>query len=106
MARVIGLVVYGEQRWFTPREAEIFNLLRWHMPAVVDQRLIYRHLYPAAIKDPPLSNVIAVHICRLRTRLKNSGFAIETAAFVGYRLVQDGWPERQEPPCELLLAAN
>ncbi|MGJ8536402.1 MAG: winged helix-turn-helix domain-containing protein [Parasphingopyxis sp.] len=69
-----------------PRELDLLVHLVLRCPVIVSRAELLRHVCKLSID--PGTNVIDVHLCRLRSKLKEAGAAplIETVRGQGYRL--------------------
>ena len=75
----------GEALHLSVREYNILELLMRRAPAVVDRATIAQHAWPDET-DALGSNVIDVHMSRLRAKIPRSGVQIVTLRGAGYRL--------------------
>ena len=75
----------GQPLPLLPREYALLHYLALHAGEPVDQATLHRALWGRAFA--PGTNVIAVHVSRLRARLGKTGVAVVTDRGKGYRLV-------------------
>lgn len=76
--------VRGRPLPLLPREYALLLYLARHVDQVVDHATIHRALWSRAFD--PGTNVIAVHVSRLRGKLADAGVTVETERGRGYRL--------------------
>lgn len=74
----------GEPLRLLPREYRLLAYLARHAPAAVDHGTLHQALWGRDFN--PGTNVIAVHVSRLRARLRVTGVAVLTERGRGYRL--------------------
>jgi len=81
-----GLVFIDNKRLQLSRTLySLFQLLYQQMPATVSHERIMINLYQEC-EDPPFDTTIKTHIMKLRRKLSDTGFHIETEWGHGYRL--------------------
>jgi two-component system cell cycle response regulator CtrA len=82
----------SERFKLTKREAQCLHALKTsRIGPVVNKDYLMRVLYNDEWDDPPQEKIIDVYICKIRNKLKGSGWNIETVWGRGYRLViEDG----------------
>ena len=69
----------------TPTERVLLNALHASLGKCVSQQTLYNLRY--GIKDEVDHKIIPVQICHLRSKLRHSGYRIETIWGLGYRMV-------------------
>lgn len=74
----------GEPLTLLPREYRLLAYLARHAPTAVDHATLHQALWGRAFN--PGTNVIAVHVSRLRARLRGTGATVLTERGRGYRL--------------------
>jgi len=72
----------------TPNEARVFSLLKARLGRAVSRgALLDAASFHHGWDSEPTNKVVDVYVCRLRRKIKGSGFVIETAWGQGYRMV-------------------
>lgn len=75
----------------TPNEARVFGLLKSRLGRAVSRgALLDAASFHHGWDSEPTPKVVDVYICRLRRKIKGSGYTIETAWGQGYRMVAAG----------------
>lgn len=75
----------------TPNEARVFSLLKARLGRAVSRgALLDAASFHHGWDSEPTPKVVDVYVCRLRRKIKGSGYAIETAWGQGYRMVAAG----------------
>ena len=74
----------------TPNESSLFALLKRRLGQAVNRgALLDAAAFHHGWDSEPMPKVVDVYICRLRRKLKGTGFAIETVWGRGYRLTDE-----------------
>lgn len=75
-----------------PRQRAVLDVLVAHFPRAVSRQTIEREAYET-VGRAPRSNVVGVHVMRLRPAVERLGLALENWHGVGWRLaLDDGAP--------------
>lgn len=87
LQEALGLAYDPPMEWgLTKTEAELFGILK-RSPVVLRDRM--RTALYGLWADPPLTNVIAVHVCHMRRKLAPFGISIKASRDGRYWIPQE-----------------
>lgn len=76
----------GRPVYFTPAQARVVAFLIAHEERLCPKGAIYDALYPLDMAESPLPKIIDVFVCKIRAKLHDTNYYIETIWGRGYRI--------------------